>query len=259
VTSLAELGDFERAQAHAEAEHPLADSIDDPVASIHASQAYGQLQLIRGDPRAALPAFERALAVSERSDTPTYAGLISVALCASHALLGQRDEARALVETVERLSEATRARGSRFYVWFAEARFLLGDHDRALESAMRTHEHTLSTGERGGQGQILRLLGEIAARREPPDADEAEARYREVLAMADELEMRPLQARCHLGLGTLYRRTGRPDEARAELRRRSRCSARWGWRSGCRRPRGSWRRRVGNTASGSESDALWSH
>jgi hypothetical protein len=29
--------------------------------------------------------------------------------------------------------------------------------------------------------------------------------------------MRPLQAHCHLGLGKLYRRTGRLDEARAEL------------------------------------------
>ena len=29
--------------------------------------------------------------------------------------------------------------------------------------------------------------------------------------------MRPLQARCRLGLGKLYRRTGRLDEARAEL------------------------------------------
>ncbi|HZO25514.1 MAG TPA: tetratricopeptide repeat protein [Chloroflexota bacterium] len=32
-----------------------------------------------------------------------------------------------------------------------------------------------------------------------------------------DLEMRPLQAHCHLGLGKLYRRIGRPDEARAEL------------------------------------------
>ena len=29
--------------------------------------------------------------------------------------------------------------------------------------------------------------------------------------------MRPLQAYGHLGLGTLYRRVGRPDAARAEL------------------------------------------
>ena len=29
--------------------------------------------------------------------------------------------------------------------------------------------------------------------------------------------MRPLQAHCHLGLGKLYRRTGRLDEARTAL------------------------------------------
>jgi hypothetical protein len=29
--------------------------------------------------------------------------------------------------------------------------------------------------------------------------------------------MRPLQAHCHLGLGKLYRRTGRLDESGAEL------------------------------------------
>jgi len=64
---------------------------------------------------------------------------------------------------------------------------------------------------------VLRLLGEIAMRRDPPDAIEAEHRFRCALVLAEELEMRPLQARCHLGLGTLYRRIGRLDEARAEL------------------------------------------
>ena len=29
--------------------------------------------------------------------------------------------------------------------------------------------------------------------------------------------MRPLQAHCHLGLGTLYRKTDQPEQARAEL------------------------------------------
>jgi hypothetical protein len=33
----------------------------------------------------------------------------------------------------------------------------------------------------------------------------------------EELETHPLQARCHLGLGKLYRRIGRPNEARTEL------------------------------------------
>ena len=34
---------------------------------------------------------------------------------------------------------------------------------------------------------------------------------------AEELGMRPLQAHCHLGLGTLYLKTDRPEQVRAEL------------------------------------------
>ena len=37
------------------------------------------------------------------------------------------------------------------------------------------------------------------------------------MTLADELGMRPLAAHCHLGLGTLYARTGRLESARAEL------------------------------------------
>jgi hypothetical protein len=58
---------------------------------------------------------------------------------------------------------------------------------------------------------------EIAASEEPAHPDEAERRYREALTLAEDLEMRPLQARCRLGLGSRFRRIGRSDEARAEL------------------------------------------
>ncbi len=56
----------------------------------------------------------------------------------------------------------------------------------------------------------LRLLGEIAARHNPPE--HAEGHYRDALALADELGMRPLVAHCHLGLGKLYRRTGKREQ-----------------------------------------------
>ncbi len=36
-------------------------------------------------------------------------------------------------------------------------------------------------------------------------------------ALAEELGMRPLQAHCHRGLGTLYAKTGQREQARAEL------------------------------------------
>src|SRR5215475_13546691 len=36
------------------------------------------------------------------------------------------------------------------------------------------------------------------------DGAQAAAHYRQALALAEELGMRPLQAHCHLGLGTVY-------------------------------------------------------
>jgi hypothetical protein len=36
-------------------------------------------------------------------------------------------------------------------------------------------------------------------------------------ALAKELGMRPLQAHCHRGLGTLYAATSQPEQARTEL------------------------------------------
>jgi Flp pilus assembly protein TadD len=41
--------------------------------------------------------------------------------------------------------------------------------------------------------------------------------YREALALAEALGMRPLQAHCHRGLGTLYAKIGQREQAREEL------------------------------------------
>jgi hypothetical protein len=42
-------------------------------------------------------------------------------------------------------------------------------------------------------------------------------RSQQVLALAEELGMCPLQAHCHLGLGTLYATTSRREQARTAL------------------------------------------
>src|SRR5439155_1151209 len=80
-----------------------------------------------------------------------------------------------------------------------------------LLSLTRRHQ------ERGHQAYTLRLLGHIAAQREPSAIEPAEAHYQQALALADALGMRPLMAHCHLGLGTLYAKSGRPEQARPEL------------------------------------------
>jgi hypothetical protein len=85
--------------------------------------------------------------------------------------------------------------------------------DFAERALVLTREHQ----ERGHQTYTLRLLGEIAAQREPPAGDQAGDYYRQALALADELGMRPLQAHCHRGLGTLSLKIGRSEQARAAL------------------------------------------
>jgi hypothetical protein len=86
-------------------------------------------------------------------------------------------------------------------------------HTLAERTLALTHQHQ----EQGHEAYALRLLGDIAARRDPPESESAEGHYRQALALAEELGMRPLQAHCHLGLGTLYAVTGQRELARAEL------------------------------------------
>jgi tetratricopeptide (TPR) repeat protein len=71
--------------------------------------------------------------------------------------------------------------------------------------------------QRGLQAYALRILGNIAAQREPLEHQQAEVYYCQALDLAEELSMRPLQAHCHCGLGTLYAATGQRDQARAAL------------------------------------------
>jgi hypothetical protein len=71
------------------------------------------------------------------------------------------------------------------------------------------------SGQRGLEARALRLLGDVAA----ASADEsgADKTYRHGLSLALELGMRPLVAHCHFGLGKLYRRTGKREEAQPHL------------------------------------------
>jgi tetratricopeptide (TPR) repeat protein len=101
----------------------------------------------------------------------------------------------------------------------SEAFLLAGRTGEALQTAQRALDLSRAHEERGHEAWALRLLGEITAQRDPPDGEKAEAFYRQALALAGELRMRPLMAHCHLGLGTLYTKTGQRERAGTELSR----------------------------------------
>lgn len=129
----------------------------------------------------------------------------SVFLGFAYALAGRAEEARPLLDRPLATIEA------------AEAYVLLGQHEAAARLGRQILTQARQRAERPTEGWALRLLGDLAALEPADDPAAAETRYREALALAEELGMRPLQAHCYLGLGKLYRRMGQPAEARAEL------------------------------------------
>ena len=88
-----------------------------------------------------------------------------------------------------------------------------------LDEAQRLGERALtySPFRQSDEAHARHLLGDIASHPDRFDAESAEAHYCKALALAEPRGMRPLVAHCHLGLGKLYRRTGRREQAHEHL------------------------------------------
>jgi tetratricopeptide (TPR) repeat protein len=135
-----------------------------------------------------------------------------------YALCGRVAEALPLLEqTLAHMRSGSRVAEARVLTELSETLLLTSRVEEAsgmvdyLLDLCRTH-----TG-RGWQAQALRLCSEVARHRTPADVAAAAAHYQQALALAEELGMRPLQAHCHRGLGTLYATIGQREQARAEL------------------------------------------
>jgi tetratricopeptide (TPR) repeat protein len=216
---LAEVGAFAEGIAIGEVGLHIAEALNHPVSLVAAYRGVGLLYLRQGDLHQALPRLERAAGICEAADLPFHFSLLAPALGAAYVLCGRVDEA---VRLLERALEQTTASGSRGgqalrLAALGEAQLHAGRLQEASTLAARALDHARTYQERGREAYTLHLLGDIAMHRDPPEVDEAEAAYREALALADELGMRPLQAHCHRGLGTLYATIGPQEQACAEL------------------------------------------
>jgi tetratricopeptide (TPR) repeat protein len=69
----------------------------------------------------------------------------------------------------------------------------------------------------GHRPLLLRLQAELVSRSEKGTAVETVSSWDDAMRAATELRMRPLVAHCHLGLGKLYRRTGKREQAHEHL------------------------------------------
>ncbi len=219
VDALAEVGEFDAALTRADEMASIAQALDQPFSLFHADFGLAFTLLYRGDLPGAIRSLERALPMAEGGVGASWLRMIAALLGLAYALAGQTDLALEMLGRAGEPGDEARGKIDRaltFPLW-GELCLLVGRIERAADWAAQALDATRRCQARGREAWTLRLLGEIAAHRGPPDRAEAEARYREALAIAEVLGMRPLQAHCHLGLGKLYRRMGREDEARAEL------------------------------------------
>jgi tetratricopeptide (TPR) repeat protein len=186
---------------------------------MYAAWGMGLLSLRHGDLHRALPLLERAVSSCQEADFPGYFPRIAAALGTVYTLCGRiTDAVPLLTQTLEQLTALARVDfQARCYLSLGEAHLLTGKLEEAHALAEHALTHTRTYKERGNEAYTLHLLGDIAMRRDPPDVAQAEAHYRQALALAEELGMRPLQAHCHRGLGTLYDATGQREQARTEL------------------------------------------
>jgi tetratricopeptide (TPR) repeat protein len=215
----AELGTFAEGRSLGDEGLQIAEAVAHPLSLMVALWAIGLLSLRQGDLPTALPRLEQAMGLSQDADLSSMFPRLAAALGAVYTLSGRVTDAVPLLTQAMEQSTATESGGFQGVcrLSLGEAQVLAGH----LEEAQAIAECALALArerqELGHQAYALRLFGAIAARREPPECDQAEAFYRQALALAEELGMGPLQAHCHLGLGILYIKIGRQEQVHAEL------------------------------------------
>jgi predicted ATPase/class 3 adenylate cyclase len=217
----AERGAFAEGLAMAEDGRRIAETVNHPFSLLEACYGGGMVLLRQGDVPRAIPVLERAVRLCQEADLPVYFPWVAAALGVAYV---QEGRAAVGLPTVEHAVEQAVATGTARFLalvvaWLSEAYRLAGRLDDARRRAEQACDLARQYTQRGTQAWALWLQGECTARQASPAVDPAVGHYRHALALADELGMRPLQAHCHLGLGTLYAKISQRAEACTELAR----------------------------------------
>jgi tetratricopeptide (TPR) repeat protein len=177
--------------------------------------AAGFLAAYRGDFARAIQALEHGMILCETTGARLIFGWVASYLGFAYAHSGRIADGISLLEQgVDALTAlSVMLRRSLVIGWLGEAYLLAGRVDEAADCAAQALDLARAQKERGQEAEALRLGGDVALCHASPEIEKAADAYQLALLIGEELEMRPLQARCHLGLGTMHMRSN--DEVRA--------------------------------------------
>jgi tetratricopeptide (TPR) repeat protein len=193
----------------------IAEAGDFPIGRCAAYNSLGYLSLVRGVFQPAISLLARDLDLCRRWHNLDWLPECAGSLGLAYALTGRLADALPLLEqAVEQEAAMGGGNGAVFLTRLSHGYLLAGRLEEAGTHAEQALVLARERQEQGSQAYALGLLGEIAARGGPPESEHAKASYQQALALAIELGMRPLQAHCHLRLGTLYLKMGRRAQAR---------------------------------------------
>jgi tetratricopeptide (TPR) repeat protein len=216
---LATLGQFMEAEACATEAVVLAEAaaaVVRPLSLVMGLTGLGLTHLLRGEVARAAPLLERGRTLALERDVGLGLPFLCSALGHARALQGCPSDAVPLIEeAIAGWSAVGRVVNRARHLWLLAAAYLAGNQ---LEDARRMAEEALSMarrhGEQGNEAEALRIC---AAGGASPDLTTARQSFEQALALAEELGMRPLVAHCHLGLGKVYHRTDKREEAQNHL------------------------------------------
>jgi len=222
VLALSACGQFADALAVGAETMAVAEKVNRSAELAWASYCLGRAALDQGNADDAVGYLERALALTREWQPATRAagtGLRPLADFAT-ATLGLAYAAMGQLVSAVSLAAAGVSAGASTAFGFAglleiQGSVLLAARrlDEAAAVAAAALEMARARGERGHEACALRLSGEIARRRQPAAGAPALGYFDRALALADQLEMRPLRAWCRLERAEVLYHAGRHDEA----------------------------------------------
>jgi tetratricopeptide (TPR) repeat protein len=220
VRSLCELGRFSEAADYLAEEIQIAESTHHAYTLGTAFFGAMILHVSHGDWTKALIASEQMIAVLRSGNVVIMRHFAVAESALILARLGETSAALSQLHEGKQLMEDMAARGgvgttALAYCALGQAALLLGRLGDARRLGNRVVESYMS--QPGAVAHALHLLGGVASHPDRFDAESAETKYREALALAEPRGMRPLVAHCHLGLGKLYRRSAKREQAQEHL------------------------------------------